>query len=69
MVFTLGRSPLEIHSAMNVSRFGDVFLRWRQRHTLALCSSRDPLVRWLVIRRLFAPFGAGVVKTFRCATQ
>ena len=32
-------------SAMNVECFVDIFLRWRQRHTLALCSSHEPLVR------------------------
>jgi hypothetical protein len=57
MVFTLGRSPLANLSAMSVIRFGDVILRWRQRHTLALCSSGVPLVQCLPIRHLSVPQG------------
>jgi hypothetical protein len=52
-----GRSLLENFPAMNVSRFGDIFLRWRRRHTLALCSSGDPLVHCFAIRHLSVPQG------------
>ena len=52
-----GRSHLENLTAMNVDRFGDVLLRWRRRHTLALCSSGDPLVHCFAIRHLSVPQG------------
>ena len=52
-----GRSPLGNLSAMNVVRFGDALFRWRQRHTLALCSSRDLLVQCMAIRHLLVPQG------------
>jgi hypothetical protein len=52
-----GRSLLENFPAKNVGRFGDVLLRWRQRHTLALCSSGDPLVQCFAIRHLSVPQG------------
>ena len=54
-----GRSHLENRLAMNVKRFGDILLRWRQRHTLALCSSRESLV-WYV-RHLRRPLRRGRV--------
>ena len=39
-----GRSRFEDRFAMNVARIGNIFLRWRRRHTLDFCSSREPLV-------------------------
>ena len=39
-----GRSQLENLMAVNIGRFDNILLRWRRRHTLALCSSREPLV-------------------------
>ena len=41
-----GRSQLENRPAMNLDYFVDIFLRWRRRHTLALCLSLEPLVRF-----------------------
>ena len=41
----------------------------RLRHTLALYSSRDHLVNFVVIRHLSVPLGTGVVETFRWADE
>ena len=48
---------------------GHAFCRWRQRHTLALCSTGEPLVQFPRIRHLWVPLGTGVVKTFRWTSQ
>ena len=41
----------------------------RLRHTLALYSSRNHLVNFVVIRHLSVPLGTGVVETFRWADE